>query len=176
MPFRIDFWFDLKELYCRIHRCLSIFKERTEHNKISKNNKHLVFMRYIVYHSLSAIYTTPLSTGITNKLVPIIGTTASHSVQYCKRHNCHPALCYLNSDKLFLTLSDWYHNPEGGFALPEQSQASYEASTLPPSHHGRLSPPYVLIVCSYSVIDYVRAVNKLLKAKRRGGCLRYTWA
>ena len=35
--------------------------------------------------------------------------------EYRKRHNCHPVLCYLNSDKLFLTLSDRYRNPEWGF-------------------------------------------------------------
>ena len=27
---------------------------------------------------------------------------------------CRPAPCYLNSDKLFLTLSDQYHNPKRG--------------------------------------------------------------
>ena len=28
---------------------------------------------------------------------------------------CHPVPYYLNSEKPFLTLSDWYHNPERGF-------------------------------------------------------------
>ena len=48
--------------------------------------------------------------------------------QYCKRHNCHPAPCYLNSDKLFLTLCDWYHNPKQWFEPPEQ--------------HSTLKPPW----------------------------------
>ena len=38
----------------------------------------------------------------------------------------------------FLILSDIYRNPEQGFEPPEQSHASYEASSLPPSHHGRV--------------------------------------
>ena len=41
--------------------------------------------------------------------------TQNISVQYHKQHNCHLAPCYLNSDKLFLTLSNWYRNPEQGF-------------------------------------------------------------
>ena len=43
----------------------------------------------------------------------------------------------MNSDKLFLTLCDQYCNPEWGFKLPEQSHASFEASALPPGHHGQ---------------------------------------
>ena len=31
------------------------------------------------------------------------------------RNTCHPVPCYLNSDKLFLTLSNQYRNPERGF-------------------------------------------------------------
>ena len=51
--------------------------------------------------------------------------------------NCHPAPCFLNRDKLFLTLSDQYRNPERRFQLPEQNHTSFEASALPLSHHGR---------------------------------------
>ena len=36
---------------------------------------------------------------------------------YHKRHNCHTAPYYLNSDKPFLTLSDQYRNAERDLSL-----------------------------------------------------------
>ena len=52
---------------------------------------------------------------------------------------CHPVPCYLNSNKVFLLLSDKYHNPEQGFKPGSLSECELEFDTSSKllGHHGR---------------------------------------
>ena len=51
---------------------------------------------------------------------------------------CHPAPCYLNSDKVFLLLSDQYRNPKRGFKSGALSECLLEFDTRSKllGHHG----------------------------------------
>ena len=72
-----------------------------------------------------------------------------------------PAFYYANSDLDFSLLNDWYAIPRAVFDPPVQSDTSYKADALPPSHHGwifilifgiKLVPIFVL--CHSSFISY----------------------
>ena len=73
------------------------------------------------------VFYYPPSSGISSCVRTVLGS-------YCKRHSCHPAPCY----KVFLLLSDRYHNPEQGFE-PESSSECLHLKTCskPLGHHGR---------------------------------------
>ena len=63
---------------------------------------------------------------------------------------CHPAPCYLNSNKVFCLLRDRYCNPEQGFEPGSSSESLFEFDTCskPLGHHGRFihqfKPPIFL--------------------------------
>ena len=75
---------------------------------------------------------------------------------YCKQHNYHRTPYYLNSDKVFLLLSDQYHNPERGFKPGPLSECLLEFDTRSKllSHHAGsqacLFIKKVLYFCSVS--------------------------
>ena len=55
-------------------------------------------------------------------------------------NTCHPAPCYLNSNQVFLLLSNQYHNPDRGFEPGSSSECLLEFDTCskPLGHHGQL--------------------------------------
>ena len=59
-------------------------------------------------------------------------------------NTCHPAPCYLNSNKAFLLLSDPNHNPELGFEPRSLSECLLEFDTSSKSlgHHGLYGKTY----------------------------------
>ena len=65
-------------------------------------------------------------------------------------NTCHPAPCYLNSDRVFLLMSNQYCNPEQGFKPVSSSECLLEFDThsKPLGHHGRF---YVNIIIIRSV-------------------------
>ena len=65
-------------------------------------------------------------------------------------NTCHPAPCYLNSDRVFLLMSNQYRNPEQGFKPVSSSECllEFDTHTKPLGHHGRF---YVNIIIIKSV-------------------------
>ena len=70
-------------------------------------------------------------------------------------NTCHPAPCYLNGDKVFLLLSDQYHNPES----VSECLLEFDTHSKPLGHHGRF---YVMnIYLHFTLKEFIDRFNQL---------------
>ena len=73
---------------------------------------------------------------------------------YCKPKG--PSALQLGiCNKTFLSLNDRYTILRWDSNPPKQSHASYEASALPPSHHGWVKPRLIFATISFSALNYL---------------------